>query len=134
MSKTDKVWVGFAIAVVALALFFGVKYADGSGDIPVGGNGGSPTPVWDIPEETVQPEIVVDGVEIVELPSTGAGTTAKETVQLNHCQGYAPNCGWHWISRYCYNGGYYNLYSYAYSWDGWRHLWSKSQQVWISSC
>lgn len=109
MSKTDKVWVGFAIAVVALALFFGVKYADGSGDIPVGGNGGSPTPVWDIPEETVQPEIVVDGVEIVELPSTGAGTTAREVAQSEHT-------GWHYTS-WCDSGWHlwYQYYAYAYN-------------------
>lgn len=106
MSKTDKVWVGFAIAVVALALFFGVKYADGSGDIPVGGNGGSPTPVWDIPEETVQPEIVVDGVEIVELPSTGAGTTARE-VQAGFQAGFHH---WHFKETRCSYGRLYYVY------------------------
>ena len=57
----------------------------------------------------VQPEIVVDGVEIVELPSTGAGTTAREVAQSEHT-------GWHYTS-WCDSGWHlwYQYYAYAYN-------------------
>lgn len=116
MSRKDTFWIGFTITVLALALIAGMGFglvAEGHGDTPHGPDlAGSPTPVWDatpIPEVTETPVIV----DIVALPNTGAGTTAKEIVQSNHAN------AWHYMGNICYAGKLYAVYSYAYLYDGW---------------
>ena len=124
MKSNLKVVVGFVLAAIILIGLWSMTNA--SGDIPATGNGGSPTPVWDIPEETAQPTIYIE-----ELPSTGAGTTAKDVKIDNHT-------GWVFIGYSCvwYGGptGKYAVYGYAYihSSSYPQHLYSQYYSVRIS--
>jgi len=68
MSRTEKLWIIAAALALSAALLLGIKYADGHAPRAYA-LGGSPTPVWDLPEETAQPVIITD------LPSTGSGST-----------------------------------------------------------
>jgi hypothetical protein len=80
-----------------------------------------------IGDETVSTGI--DELSIHALPNTGAGTTAEHGPPVrNHAN------AWHFLSSYCYNHGYYQLWAWAYYYDGWSHLFSSRQQRWISSC
>jgi hypothetical protein len=119
------------LAIGALALVVGIIYgADASGDMPPSGLGGSPTPVWDetaIPEVTAEPTIFIS-----ELPSTGAGTTAREVVQGNHDYTTTTlGCTWQWF-------GYPTLFTrtnyYTHNWWGsghYRYAYTDYHEWWI---
>lgn len=125
---TLRSWVSLAvIAFVALMIFAdhaGRIAAEGYTPTPVGSPVGTPTlptPVTEIPEDTAQPTVVVDDVLIAELPSTGAGTTAREVKASNHYSGR------HYISTICYAGWWQNKYgSVSYVYSNGTHLYSST--------
>ena len=109
-NKVVSVIAGIALAVT---MVYG-SMAFGSNDLPVGGNGGSPSPVFNTATATATeiatPIPTVSPTEYaVELPNTGAGTTANEHPQRNHT-------GWHY-SSWCDSGWWlwYRWYSYNYN-------------------
>ena len=89
-----------------------------------------PTPVW--PTETALPEATAQPtLEVIELPATGAGTTAKEVKAGNHTCCPAA----HFQYYYCSGGGLYAYYLFAWAYSPHHgHVWSGSWSRWISTC
>lgn len=58
-----------------------------------------PTPVWEY-----EPAVLEDGSLVLEMPATGAGTTAREVKSANH---YSSR---HYISTICWGGYWQNKY------------------------
>ena len=125
MRSETNIYTRTAAIIAALGLVIALVYGAmaGNNNYQGGGNGGSPTPIWPTatasPTSTATatatvevvetPETIPTAIPVVELPGTGAGSTAKEVLQSNHT-------GWHYV-QWCDSGWILWYRYYATVWN-----------------